>query len=97
MRPIDGDALEQFFLHESMRLRELLDDPELDPEEKEYIRSFAPTIEWARKTVHNVTTLDVVPRTNYRVPSEAEWMERYCNEKQLEEYKKRKEGWNEFL
>lgn len=58
MRLIDADALEQFFLHECHRLQEYLKSEEYDKEEKEYIRTFLPTVEWARKTVHHVTTIN---------------------------------------
>ena len=58
MRPIDGDALEQFFLHEYHRLQEHLKSDEYDEEEKEYIRTLLPDVEWARKTVHHVTTIN---------------------------------------
>ena len=60
VRLIDANALEQFFLHESKRLRERLielDDID-DKEEMDYILSFLPTVEWARKTVHSVSTID---------------------------------------
>ena len=58
MRLIDADDLEQFFLHECHRLQEYLKSEEYDKEEKEYIRTFLPTVEWARKTVHHVTTIN---------------------------------------
>jgi len=56
MRLGDLEALEKFFLYESKRLRELLED--IDEEEKNYIKTILPTIEWARKTVHNTQTID---------------------------------------
>ena len=61
MRLIDADALEQFFLDESKRLRAMLNSPDCDEETKQYIKSFAPTVEWARKTVHHCSTIDAIP------------------------------------
>lgn len=60
VRLIDANALEQFFLHESKRLRERLTELDNidDKEEKDYILSFLPTVEWVRKTVHSISTID---------------------------------------
>lgn len=87
MRLIDGDALEQFFLHECHRLQEYLKSDEHDKEEEEYIRTFLPTVEWARKTVHHVTTIN--PE---ELRSKGQWIERVglgewvCSECQHEIY-----------
>ena len=59
-RLIDADALEQIFLDESGRLRKQIINDEVSCEEANYIRSFMPTIEWARKTVHRCATVDAV-------------------------------------
>lgn len=61
MRLGDLDALEQFFLYESKRLREFMNSEDCDKEEREYINTFLPTVEWARKTVHGISTIDAVP------------------------------------
>lgn len=61
MRLGDLDALEQFFLHESKRLREFMNSEGCDQEERKYINTFLPTVEWARKTVHGISTIDAVP------------------------------------
>lgn len=61
MRLGDLDALEQFFLHESKRLREFMNSEDCDQEERKYISTFLPTVEWARKTVHGISTIDAVP------------------------------------
>jgi hypothetical protein len=65
MRLIDADALEQIFLDESGRLRKQIINDEVSCEEANYIRSFMPTIEWARKTVHRCATVDAVPVEKY--------------------------------
>lgn len=81
MRLIDADALEQFFLHENKRLMELLED--VDEEEKEYIKTILPTVEWARKTVHNVKTIEAEPvkRGKWMQDKVAEIQYRYnCSE-----------------
>lgn len=61
MRLGDLDALEQIFLDESKRLREYMDSEDCSKEEREYIKTFLPTVEWARKTVHRISTIDAVP------------------------------------
>lgn len=61
MRLGDLDSLEQFFLHESKRLREFMNSEDCDQEERKYISTFLPTVEWARKTVHGISTIDAVP------------------------------------
>lgn len=57
MKAIDGDGLEQFFLHENKRLIELLEDA--DEPEKDYIKTIMPTVEWARKTVHRWKPINI--------------------------------------
>ena len=59
-RLIDANALEQIFLDESRRLRKQIVNDQVSCEEANYIRSFMPTIEWARKTVHGCATVDAV-------------------------------------
>lgn len=80
VRLIDANALEQFFLHESKRLRERLtelDDID-DKEEMDYILSFLPTVEWARKTVLSVSTIDpesLRPKGQWAVIEGEDWNE----------------------
>ena len=59
-RLIDANALEQIFLDENRRLRKQIINDEVSCEEANYIRSFMPTIEWARKTVHGCPTVEAV-------------------------------------
>lgn len=57
-RVIDANKLEQIFLDENKRLRDML--CEAVGEERDHIQAFAPTVEWARRTVHKAPTIDAV-------------------------------------